>query len=94
MCIYGYCRISRRSQRIERQERNILNAYPNAHIIKETFTGTKIEGRKELDKLLKVIKSGDTIVFDFSVPVPATIELPNGKCYELKEGEHHDEILL
>ena len=64
MCIYGYCRISRRSQRIERQERNILNAYPNAHIIKETFTGTKIEGRKELDKLLKVIKSGDTIVFD------------------------------
>ena len=37
---------------------------------------------------------GDTIVFDFSVPVPATIELPNGKCYELKEGEHHDEILL
>ena len=37
---------------------------------------------------------GDTIVFDFSVPVPATIELPNGKRYELKEGEHHDEILL
>ena len=36
----------------------------------------------------------DRILFDFSVPVPATIELPNGKRYELKEGEHHDEILL
>lgn len=64
MCIYGYCRISRKTMNIERQVRNILNAYPSAHIVKEAFTGTKIEGRKELDKLLKVIKSGDTIVFD------------------------------
>ena len=64
MCIYGYCRISRRSQRIERQERNILNAYPSAYIIKEVYTGTKIQGRKELDKLLKVVKENDTIVFD------------------------------
>ena len=37
---------------------------------------------------------GDRILFDFSVPVPATIELPNGKRYELREGEHHDEIHL
>lgn len=64
MCIYGYCRISRRTQSIERQERNILNAYPNAYIIKETFTGTKLQGRKELDKLLKIVKPKDTIVFD------------------------------
>ena len=64
MCIYGYCRISKRSQNIERQVRNILNAFPSALIVKEAFTGTKIEGRKELDKLLKVVKSGDTIVFD------------------------------
>lgn len=64
MCIYGYCRISKRSQNIERQVRNILNEYPTARIIKEAFTGTKIEGRKELDKLLKIVKSGDTIVFD------------------------------
>ena len=64
MCIYGYCRISRRSQRIERQERNILNAYPSAYIIKEVFTGTKIQGRKELDKLLKIVKPNETIVFD------------------------------
>lgn len=64
MCIYGYARISKRTQNIERQVRNILNAYPSAFIIKEAFTGTRIEGRKELDKLLKIVKSGDTIVFD------------------------------
>lgn len=64
MCIYGYCRISRKTQNIERQVRNITEVYPTAHIVKEAFTGTKIEGRKELDKLLKVLKSGDTVVFD------------------------------
>lgn len=47
-----------------RQVRNITAAYPSAHIVKEAFTGTKIEGRKELDKLLKVLKSGDTVIFD------------------------------
>ena len=64
MCVYGYCRISRKSQNIDRQVRNIEAAYPSAHIVKEAFTGTKIEGRKELDKLLKILKSGDTLVFD------------------------------
>ena len=64
MRIYGYCRISKRTQRIERQVRNILAEYPAAHIIQEAYTGTKIEGRKELDKLLKILKSGDTVVFD------------------------------
>ena len=64
MCIYGYCRISRKTQNIERQVRNITTAYPSALIIKEAFTGTKIEGIKELDKLLKVLKANDTLVFD------------------------------
>lgn len=64
MCIYGYCRISRKTQNIDRQVRNILNEYPNAHIIKETYTGTKLQGRKELDKLLKKVQSNQTIVFD------------------------------
>ena len=61
--IYGYCRISTAKQSIERQERNILSAYPDAMIIRETFTGTLIN-RKELDRLLAVIRTGDTIVFD------------------------------
>lgn len=64
MCVYGYCRISTRKQNIERQERNILAEYPKAIIIKEVYTGTKFQGRKELDKILKVVNAGDTIVFD------------------------------
>ena len=62
--IYGYCRISTAKQNIERQVYNINREYPTADIRKEVYTGTKIQGRKELDKLLKVIKAGDTIVFD------------------------------
>ncbi len=62
--IYGYCRISTKKQSIDRQERNILLAYPNAKIVKETYTGTKFQGRKELEKILKSVKAGDTIVFD------------------------------
>lgn len=65
MCrTYGYCRISRKEQSIDRQIRNIQAEYPNAIIVQEAFTGTKIEGRKEFGKLLKVVKNGDTIVFD------------------------------
>jgi len=62
--IYGYCRISRVFQSIERQRRNILAEYPNATIVDEVFTGTKIEGRKEFNKILDNISKGDTIVFD------------------------------
>lgn len=62
--IYGYCRISTSKQNIERQVINISRAYPTADIRQEVFTGTKLQGRKELDKLLKIVKSGDTIVFD------------------------------
>lgn len=63
MMIYGYCRISTNKQNIERQVRNIERDYPNAKIIKEVYTGTKIN-RIEFNKLLKIVKQGDTIVFD------------------------------
>lgn len=62
--IYGYCRISRKTQSIDRQVRNICAKYENAKIIKEAFTGTKVEGRKEFNKLLNTVLPGDTIVFD------------------------------
>ncbi|MCI9500631.1 MAG: recombinase family protein [Hungatella sp.] len=62
--IYGYCRISTNKQNIERQVRNILAAYPEAHIVKETFTGIKFQGRKALENILKVVIPGDTIIFD------------------------------
>ncbi|MEE0930916.1 MAG: recombinase family protein [Acutalibacteraceae bacterium] len=61
---YGYCRISTAKQSIERQIRNISSAYPNAQIITEVYTGTKFQGRKELDKLLKTVKENDTVIFD------------------------------
>ncbi len=61
---YGYCRISTPQQSIDRQERNIKAKYPKAHISREAFTGTKVDGRKELDKILKAVKAGDVIVFD------------------------------
>ncbi len=61
---YGYCRISTGKQNIERQVRNIQKAYPDAHIVREVFTGTKLQSRKELEKLLGQIKAGDRIIFD------------------------------
>ena len=61
--IYGYCRISTKSQSIERQIRNIKSAYPDAIIVQEAWTGTKME-RPEWSKLFKGVKAGDQIVFD------------------------------
>lgn len=61
---YGYCRISTKQQSIERQIRNIKEVYPTVTIVQEVYTGTNIYNRKELNKLLKVVKTGDTIVFD------------------------------
>ncbi len=61
--IYGYCRISRKEQSIDRQIRNIKAEYPSAIILQEAFTGTKMD-RPEWIKLYKKAKSGDVIVFD------------------------------
>lgn len=63
MCMYGYCRISNKKQDITRQVRNIKEAYPNAVIIQEAYTGTKID-RPEWSKLYKKVKEADTIIFD------------------------------
>ena len=61
---YGYARVSTPSQNIERQVRNILAVYPDAIIVKEVSTGTRFQGRKELDRILKMVKPDTTIVFD------------------------------
>lgn len=61
--IYGYARISTMKQRIARQIDNIKREYPTATIITEEYTGTTTD-RPNLNKLLKNIKAGDTIVFD------------------------------
>ena len=51
--IYGYCRISTDKQNIERQIRNILKYCPDAIIKQEVYTGTKTDGRKVFEQLLK-----------------------------------------
>lgn len=61
--VYGYCRISRPQQSIDRQIRNIKSAYPDAVILQEAYTGTKMN-RPEWQKLYKRVKAGDVIVFD------------------------------
>ena len=62
--IYGYCRISTDRQNIERQVRNIQRAYLDAVIKQEVYTGTKTDGRKVFEQLLKMVRSGDTLIFD------------------------------
>lgn len=64
MRVYGYTRISTKKQHIERQIRNILEVHPDAIIVQEVYTGTKFQGRKELDKILKAVQPNDIIVFD------------------------------
>lgn len=60
---YGYARISTPKQSIDRQIRNIKADYPEAHIIEEKYTGTKMD-RPLWDKLQAQLREGDTIVFD------------------------------
>lgn len=64
MTVYGYARISTRKQNIERQIRNIIEYNSSAKIYQESYTGTKIEGRTEFNKLLNKVTEGDTIIFD------------------------------
>ena len=64
--IYGYARISRAQQSIDRQIRNIKNMYPQAIILQEAYTGNKID-RPEWNKLFNRVQAGDTIVFDFVI---------------------------
>ena len=65
MCkVYGYCRISRKEQSIDRQVRNITAEYPGAIIVKEAYTGTKVEGRTGFERLLKQVAEGDTIFIE------------------------------
>jgi len=78
--VYGYCRISRKSQSIDRQIRNIKEAYSDAVIVQEAFTGTTLE-RKQWQKLYKKIKESDTIVFD-SVSRFSRDAEEGFKCYQ------------
>lgn len=61
--VYGYARISTMKQSIQRQIDNIKALYPDAVIVTEEYTGTKMD-RPSWNKLYKNLKPGDTVVFD------------------------------
>lgn len=61
--VYGYARISTKKQSIDRQIRNIKEAYPDAVMVTEVYTGTTTQ-RPAFERLLKQLQKGDTIVFD------------------------------
>lgn len=63
MKIYGYARVSTLKQSLKRQLENIKKLYPEAVILTDEFTGTKME-RPTWTKLYKSAKAGDVIVFD------------------------------
>jgi len=50
-------------QSIQRQIRNIKDQYPDAIIVTDEYTGTRLD-RPGWTKLYKTVKSGDTIIFD------------------------------
>lgn len=60
---YGYVRVSTVKQSIERQIRNIKAEYPDAIIVTDEYTGTKLD-RPGWMKIYKAAKAGDVIVFD------------------------------
>lgn len=62
--IYGYARCSTKKQDPERQMRNIRSVYPEAKFFFDIFTGAKMDGRKDWNRLMRLVKPGDTIVFD------------------------------
>lgn len=89
MAIYGYCRISTEKQNIERQHRNIYGAYPDVkRLYSEAYTGTK-QDRPEWLKLLKVVKAGDTIVFDSVSRMSRNSEEGVAQYFELYEAGVH-----
>lgn len=60
---YGYCRVSTARQKLNRQIDNIKNVDPNAVILSEKYTGTT-QDRPVWQRLMKMVKPGDTIIFD------------------------------
>ncbi len=63
MARYGYARVSTMEQNLERQIKNIKAQYPDAVIVTDEYTGTKMT-RPAWSKLHAKLKKGDIVVFD------------------------------
>lgn len=62
--IIGVARISRPTQNIQRQIRNIKNKYPNANVIKIVCSGAKVTGYTEFVNVVEKLEAGDVLIFD------------------------------
>lgn len=60
---YGYARVSTMEQNIDRQIKNIKALYPDAIIVQDEYTGTKMD-RPAWSQLYARLKKGDQVVFD------------------------------
>ena len=60
----GVARISRPTQNIQRQIRNIKNKYPNANVIKIVCSGAKVTGYNEFVNVVEKLEAGDVLIFD------------------------------
>lgn len=62
MKTYAYVRVSTLDQNPTMQEDALLKRYPDAIIMTEKKSGTTVEGREQLDMILKVITEGEKLV--------------------------------
>ena len=61
LVIYGYSRVSTSNQDYKTQIQKLEQAGAEK-IFSEKYTGTKKEGRKELEELLSIVKTGDKVL--------------------------------
>ncbi|WP_279446994.1 recombinase family protein, partial [Enterococcus faecalis] len=61
LAIYGYSRVSTSNQDYKTQIRKLEEAGAEK-IFSEKYTGTKKEGRKELEELLSIVKAEDKVL--------------------------------
>jgi DNA invertase Pin-like site-specific DNA recombinase len=63
--VVGYARVSTPTQKLDRQIKNLKEAYPNAVIVSEVYTG-KTDNRPKWNKLLRQCRAGNVekLVFD------------------------------
>lgn len=60
---YGYARVSTMTQKLKRQIDNIKAQHPDALIVTDEYTGTTMD-RPHFSKLIRLLKPGDTVIFD------------------------------
>ena len=82
--IYGYARISTKTQKIGRQVKNLQTYHKDIVIHQEAYTGTTY-ARPEWTKLQRKLKEGDTLVFDSVSRMSRDAKEGTKKYFHLRE---------